>query len=130
MSSQKKRRIGLSRCILKGFMKCFSWVLNNRDCTVYEEIKKEVFLEEQVPGRKQPQYIVFQQMNKQRAGKRQRSNQWKPYVSHKEQLILVKVSMKYNTYKYEISNCQHLLGHLKKGKRIHEKHLLLFHWLH
>ena len=32
-----------------------------------------------------------------------------------------------NTYKYEISNCQHLLGHLKKGKRIHEKHLLLFH---
>ena len=65
MSSQKKRRIGLSRCITKGFMKYFSWVLNNRyDCTVYEEIKKEVFSEEQVPGRKQPQYIVFQQMNK------------------------------------------------------------------
>ena len=58
-------------------MKCFSWVLNNRDCTVYEEIKKEVFLEEQVPGRKQPQYIVFQQMNKQRAGKRLRKGIFK-----------------------------------------------------
>ena len=26
-------------------------------------------------------------------------------------------------------NCQHLLGH-RKSKRIPEKHLLLFHWLH